>query len=108
MRVFYASMSYDVSPETTPEARKLLRAELVGRRWHDRVRNRLMPRMAVWIDKKAEDHQTTDDIHTLCARDLRDAARAVAATGRHIKITRAFIQVTGAGTFGLADEGFFD
>ena len=108
MRTFYCSMIYDVSRETPADARNLLRAELVGRRWHDRVRDRLMPRSGVWIDRKVDDKQTTDDVHTLCAADLRDAAAAVAATGRNIKILRAWIQVAGGGTYGLSPEGFFD
>ena len=108
MRTFYCSMMYDVSPDTAPDARKLLRAELVGRRWHDRRRDRLVPRCGVWIDRKVTDEQTTDDVHTLCAEDLRDAAQAVAATGRKIRVLRAWIQVAGGGTFGLAPDGFFD
>jgi hypothetical protein len=108
MRTFFCTMVYDVSPDTPADARKLLRAELVGRRWHDRVRNRLMPRGGLWIDRKVEDRETTDTVHTGCAQDLKDAAAAVAATGRPIKITRAWIQVAGGGTYGLAPEGFFD
>ncbi len=108
MRKFYCSMVYDVSRETPTDARKLLRAELVGRRWHDRVRDRLVPKSAVWIDRKVSDEQTTDDVHTLCAEDLREAALAVSATGRHIKVLRAWIQVAGGGTYGLAPEGFFE
>lgn len=108
MRTFFVSMAYDLSPETTAEARMLLRAELVGRRWHDRVRDRLMPKGCVWIDRKVADDQTTDDVHTLSAADLRDAAHAVAQTGRPIKVLRAWIQVAGAGTYGLAAPDFFD
>src|SRR4051812_35012503 len=38
MRQFIATMSYELHNSTLPDARKLLRAELVGRRWQDRVR----------------------------------------------------------------------
>ncbi len=107
MRTFYVSMVYDLSSDTPADAAQLLRAELVGRRWHDRVRNRRMPRSAVWIDRKVGDELTTDDVHRLAAEELRDAARAVAATGRPIQVLRAFIQVAGGGTYGLAPEGFF-
>lgn len=108
MRTFIATMSYEVSAETPADARKLLRAELVGRRWKDMVRDRRMPRHTVWIQRSADDEQTTSDLHDLCASELRAAARAVAATGRHVRVLRAFIQVAGGGTFGLTPEGFFD
>jgi hypothetical protein len=101
-RTFYATMSYELHPTTPPEARKLLRAELCGRKWQDRARALLMPSSTVWAIKSAGDGETTDDLHRACARDLRDAAAAVARTGRPIKIVRAWIHVSGAGTFGLA------
>ncbi len=108
MRTFFVTMVYDVSPDTAADARKLLRAELVGRRWHDRRRDRLVPRSAVWIDRKVDDDLTTDDVHAMSAAELRDAARRVASTGRPIRILRAWIQVAGGGTYGLAPDGFFD
>lgn len=108
MRTFFCTMIYDVSPDTPADARKLLRAELVGRRWHDRVRNRLMPRAGVWIDRKVDDKDTTDSVHTKCAQDLKDAAAAVAKTGRTCTIARVWIQVAGGGTYGLVAEDFFD
>ncbi|HEX5632663.1 MAG TPA: hypothetical protein VFX50_05520 [Gemmatimonadales bacterium] len=108
MRTFYCTMVYDLSADTPPDAQKLLRAELVGRRWHDRVRDRRMPAGGLWIDRKVTDGETTDDVHLSCATDLRDAARAVAATGRPIRVLRAWIQVAGGGTYGLAPEGHFD
>jgi hypothetical protein len=108
MRTFIASMSYDLVPETSPVARKLLRAELVGRRWKDRVRDRLMPASCLWIERSAGEDDTAADVHDRCAEDLRDAARAVAAAGLAIVVLRAFIQVAGGGSYGLAPEGFFD
>lgn len=102
MRSFIATMVYELHPDTPPDARKLLRAQLVGRRWQDRCEGALMPSTAVWIRRSAEDHETTDDLHAACARDLHAAAAAVAATGRPIKVMRVWIQVSGAGTYGLA------
>jgi hypothetical protein len=98
---FYATMSYELDPTTEPEARKLLRAELVGRRWQDRVNGALMPANTVWIKRSAEDSETTTDVHAACARDLYAAARAVAATGRPIRVKRAWVHVSGGGTYGL-------
>lgn len=106
-RSFYATMSYELHPTTPPEARKLLRAELVGRKWQDRARALLMPASTVWAIRMAGADETTDDIHAACARDLRDAAAAVARTGRPIQVVRAWIHVSGAGTFGLAPAELF-
>jgi hypothetical protein len=101
-RTFYATMSYELDPKTPPDARKLLRAELVGRKWNDRTRALLMPSSTVWSLKPAADDETTDDVHAACVRDLRDAAAAVARTGRQIAVVRAWVHVSGAGTIGLA------
>ncbi|AUX47659.1 hypothetical protein SOCE26_091810 [Sorangium cellulosum] len=102
MRSFIATMVYDLHPDTPLESRKLLRAHLVGRRWQDRHDGAPMPQSAVWIRRSAEDDQTTDDLHAACARDLREAAAAVAQAGRPIQVMRVWIQVSGAGTYGLA------
>jgi hypothetical protein len=101
-RTFYASMSYELHPTTPPEARKLLRAELVGRKWNDRYKGALMPSSTVWIFRAAGEDDTTDDVHAACVRELRDAAAAVARTGRPIQLVRAWVQVSGAGSIGLA------
>jgi hypothetical protein len=101
-RTFLATMSYELSPATPPEARKLLRAELVGRRWNDRANARLMPASTVWSTRYAADEETVDDVHDACVRELRDAAAAVARTGRPIQVLRAWVHVSGAGTYGLA------
>jgi hypothetical protein len=101
MRKFTATMSYELHPATPPDARKLLRAELVGRRWQDRWEGSLMPAGTVWISRSAEDHQNVDDIHAACSRELAAAVNAVAQTGRSIRLIRAWVQVTGAGTIGL-------
>jgi hypothetical protein len=110
MRSFIATMVYELHDSTTVDARKLLRAQLVGRRWQDRFEGALMPSTVLWIRRSAENHETTDDLQTACARDLRDAVAAVAKTGRPIKLLRAWVQVSGAGTYGLVpvtppDEG---
>ncbi|WP_437632721.1 hypothetical protein [Sorangium sp. So ce854] len=102
MRSFIATMVYELHPDTPPDARKLLRAHLVGRRWQDRHDGAPMPSTAVWIRRSAQDHETTDDLHAACARELGEAAAAVARAGRPIQVTRAWIQVSGAGTYGLA------
>jgi hypothetical protein len=102
MRSFIASMVYELHPDTAPDAKKLLRAQLVGRRWQDTCEGAAMPSTAVWIRRSAEDSETTDDLHAACARDLHNAVAAVAKTGRAIRLVRAWIQVSGAGTHGLA------
>ena len=101
MATFIATMSYEVAPSTLPDARKLLRAELVGRRWQDRVDGALMPANTVWIKRAAAPEHTTDDVHEACARDLFAAVAAVAAMGREITLVRSWVQVSGAGTYGL-------
>ena len=50
------------------------------------------------------DDDNTDDVHDACALDLHHAVEAVRATGRPIKLVRAWIQVAGAGTFGLVNR----
>lgn len=99
--MFTATMSYELHPSTEPDARKLLRAELVGRRWQDRWEGSLMPAGTVWIRRSAEEDQNVDDVHAACGRDLQAAVAAVARTGRPIRLIRAWVQVTGAGTIGL-------
>ena len=104
MRQFIATMSYELHSSTLPDARKLLRAELVGRRWQDRYQGLPMPAGAVWIRRSAADEHTTDDVHDACARDLHAAVAAVARTGRPIRLVRAFVQVSGAGSYGLVKD----
>lgn len=104
-RMFYATMSYELHPSTAPDARKLLRAELVGRRWNDRAKTQLMPSSTVWIHRAAADDDTTDEVHAACVKDLEDAAAAVARTGRAIQVVRAWVHVSGGGTLRLAELG---
>jgi hypothetical protein len=100
MSTFIATMTYDLDPGTEPDARKLLRAELVGRRWQDRLEGAALPSTAVWCRKAAGERESCDDVHAACGRDLAEAVRAVASTGRRIGVTRAWVQVSGAGTYG--------
>ncbi|MFO0760185.1 MAG: hypothetical protein U0359_27135 [Byssovorax sp.] len=101
MTVFIATMSYELSPDTPRDAQRLLVAELVGRRWQDKSIGAKMPAGTVWARKSAEPGHTTDDVHEACGRDLFAAVAAVAATGRPIRLVRAWVQVSGAGTYGL-------
>jgi hypothetical protein len=98
--MFIATMTYELSPSTESDARKLLRAELVGRRWNDRYDGAPMPSNTVWIKRTAGQGETTDHLHAACSRELVDAAAAVARRGLAIKVTRAWVHVSGAGTFG--------
>jgi hypothetical protein len=101
-RKFICSMSYELGPDVTDDARRLLCAELVGRRWQNRSGERLLPRNSVWIERSASDDQTADDLHQACTQDLRGAAAAVRNTGFALKVLRAWIHVSGGGTYGLA------
>jgi hypothetical protein len=60
-----------------------------------------MPAGTVWIERTTEPGQSIDDLHRLCGEDLLKAVAAVAATGRSIRLLRAWVQIAGAGTFGL-------
>ena len=102
MATFIASMSYELHPGTAPDAAKLLRAELVGRRWLERCNGPLLPAHTVWMQRKAPDDQTTDDVHDACSQELLAAVAAVAsARAAGSRSSRAFVQVAGAGTYGL-------
>jgi hypothetical protein len=102
MSGFVATMSYELHSSTEPDTARLLRAELCGRRWQDRYKGDRMPANTVWIQRSAEPAHTTDDVHEACAADLRAAVAAVAGMGRKITLLRAWVQVSGAGTYGLA------
>ncbi|MFO0587807.1 MAG: hypothetical protein U0441_09720 [Polyangiaceae bacterium] len=108
MRTFVVTMSYELHPATPPDARKLLRAELVGRKWSDRHKTMLMPSGTVWAQRSAEDDETTDDVHARCVSELRDAAIAVARTGRPIAVVRAWLHISGGGGMGLATAESLD
>src|SRR5262249_10327036 len=99
----FATMSYELDPATDPVAKKLFRAELVGRRWQDRLDAALMPASTVWARRAAPENQTTTDVHAACGRDLEDALSAVLKTGRTIGLRRAWVHVSGGGTYGLVE-----
>lgn len=101
-REFIASMTFEVSPATAEPARRLLVAELVGRRWFDRVRDRRMPQNCLWTKKKIGPDQNTSHIHRACAEELETCAARVRDRGHTLEVRRAFIQVAGGGTYGLA------
>ena len=84
---FLATLAYELHPQTEPDAAKLLRAELVGRRWQDRYEGERMPANALWMRRSG---QTTDEVHTACAEDLHKAVAAVAGMGRRIALRRAW------------------
>jgi hypothetical protein len=98
--MFIATMTYELSSSTDNDARKLLRAELVGRRWNDRYDSAPMPSNTVWIRRQAGQGETTDHLHAACSRELVDAVAAVARRGLSITLVRAWVHVSGAGTFG--------
>jgi hypothetical protein len=97
---FFATMVYELDPLTAPDARKLLRAELAGRRWNDRFDGHLMPDCTVWIRREADPGENVDHLKAKCVRELYDAVQAVSAL-RPIKLVRAWVQIAGAGTWGL-------
>ena len=98
--MFIATMTYELSASTDKDARKLLRAELVGRRWNDRYDSAPMPSNTVWIKRPAGPNETTQHLHDACSRELFDAVDAVARRGLSITLVRAWVHVSGAGTFG--------
>jgi hypothetical protein len=101
---FYATLVYDLAPETPPEARKLLRAELAGRRWESKHRGRLTPSNTMWMKRSAGPQETTDHLHRACCRELEEAVAAVARRNLPIRLLRAWVHVSGAGTFGPIPE----
>jgi hypothetical protein len=100
--MFIATMTYELSPSTDKNAQKLLRAELVGKRWNDRYDSAPMPSNTVWIRRAAGPGETTDHVHAACSRELADAIAAVARRGLSISLVRAWVHVSGAGTYGAA------
>jgi len=101
-RTFHVTLSYELHPTTAPDARKLLRAELVGRKWNDRHKAALMPSNTVWSNRTAGDEDTTDEVHVACIRELREAAQAVVRTGRPVQVVRAWLHISGGGALYLA------
>ena len=99
--MFFATLTYELDPLTAPDARKLLRATLVGRRWNERFDGHLMPANTLWIQRNTEQGENVDHLKVKCVRELYDAVQSVAKTGRPIKLVRGWVQIAGAGTWGL-------
>jgi hypothetical protein len=98
---FIATMTYELHRETDPDAAKLLRAELVGRRWQDRYEGEKLPATMLWMPRHGDAELNVDQIQARCAEELFRAVAAVAAMGRKIMLLRVWVQVTAAGAFGL-------
>jgi hypothetical protein len=98
---FFVTLTYELHPQTEPDAAKLLTAELVGRRWQERYEGEKMPANTLWMKRSVEPHHTTDDTHAASVQDLVKALAAVAKTGKRITLVRAWVQVTGSGTMGV-------
>lgn len=98
--MFFATLVYELDPLTPPPLRKLLRAELAGRRWSDRFDGHLMPDCTLWIRREAGPGEDVNHLKDKCVRELYDAVQAVSAT-QPIKLIRAWVQISGAGTWGL-------
>jgi hypothetical protein len=101
--MFTGTLVYELDPTTSADARKLLRAELVGRRWNDRYENKRMPDNCLWIRRNLEPGENVDDLAARARRELHAAVEAVARTGLKIRLVRGWVQITGAGTYGLID-----
>lgn len=101
--MFTGTLVYELDPTTSADARKLLRAELVGRRWNDRYEGKRMPDNCLWIRRNLEPGENVDDLAARGRKELHAAVEAVARTGLKIRLVRGWIQITGAGTWGLVD-----
>ena len=92
---FIATLTYELGPETAPDARKLLRAELVGRRWFDLFEGKRMPEGTLWARKTAEPGETVDTLRAASARELRAAVAPGAGelvARRRVRLRRSFDQ----------------
>ena len=100
---FVATVVYELDPSTSPEAQKLLRAELVGRRYNDRYEGKLLPRNTVWIQRGAAEGEFVDALMDRCAGELRSAVAAVAKMGFPIRLVRGWIHISGGGAWGTIE-----
>ena len=100
---FVATLAWELHASTSPQAAKLLVAELVGRRYLDRFEGKRLPAHTVWIRRNVEEGETVDDLKRRCSAELHAAVAAVARAGLPIRLLRAWVQVTGAGTYGLVE-----
>ncbi len=102
-RKFIATIAYDISPQTSEQARKLLLAEMVGRRWLQACKGRKMPANTLWCQRTVADDDTTRTVFVACSEDLKKAVAAVRRSGREIAVRRVWVQVSGAGSYGIAE-----
>jgi hypothetical protein len=100
---FVATLAWELDATSSPQAARLLVAELVGRRYLDRFEGKRLPAHTVWIRRNVEAGENVDDLRLRCAAELRAAVAAVARAGLPIRLVRAWVQVTGAGTYGLIE-----
>ncbi|NUP11109.1 MAG: hypothetical protein HOW73_34115 [Polyangiaceae bacterium] len=101
--MFVATLAYELDPTTPREAQKLLVAELVGRRYNDRFEGKKMPANCLWIRRTAQPGENVDHLLERSKADLLAAVDAVKKMGFPIRLVRGWVQVTGAGTFGLIE-----
>lgn len=99
--MFVATLVYELDGSTSKDAHKLLRAELVGRRYNDHYEGKPMPASCLWIRRNTEPGETVDHLLAKCERELFAAVAAVEKRGLPIRLVRAWVQVSGAGTWGL-------
>jgi hypothetical protein len=102
MSTFVATMTYELSADTSSDARKLLKAELAARRWEDRQDGQRLPAGTVWMRRGAPAGHTVDALFEDATAELRSAVAAVAGRGEPITLLRAWLHISGAGTYGLA------
>lgn len=101
-RSFIATISYDVSPQASEQARKLLLAEMVGRRWLQECKGRKLPTNTLWCQRTVKAEATTRTVFHDCTEDLKKAVSAVRRSGREMAVRRVWVQVSGAGSYGVA------
>lgn len=99
--MFFVTLAYEVDPKTPVDAQRLLRAELVGRRYFEAHEGKKLPAHCLWAPRSREPGETVDHVSRRCEAELVAAVSAVRKMGFKIRVPRAFIQVTGAGTFGV-------
>jgi len=99
--MFVATLSYELDASTSTQAAKLLRAELVGRRYNDHYEGKPMPLGCLWIQRSTDPGETVDHLLAKSEREIHAAVAAVAGRGLPIGLARAWVQVSGAGTWGL-------
>lgn len=101
--MFFATLAYELDPAASPDAHKLVRAELVGRRYNDRFEGKRMPAGCVWIRRSAEPGENVDHLVQRSRNELNAAVRAVRKMGFAVRLVRGWVQVSGAGSYGLID-----